>query len=205
VGRTADANDIPQRLVGAGLELFLQQGYNATGIQEIADRAGVPKGSFYNHFASKDAFAAAIVERYAEWMRRSWARMMRDAPASPVASIGFVFAQMIAYHERTPRPVGCLIGNFAAEIASSSEACRGNLMAAQLAWRERLAGMIAAGQSAGEIRADLDPTALSALTWAAWEGALLRMKVEGSARALHESIDLLLGMLDLTVVSPSPA
>lgn len=190
--RTSDPDDIPERLLSAGLELFLQQGYNATGIQQIADHASVPKGSFYNHFESKEAFASAIIERYARWNQLSWARMMASAPAGALATIRHVFAQMLAYHERASRPVGCLVGNFAAEIAASSEACRQSLMAAQLAWRERLAGMIAEGQAAGEIRADIDATTLSALTWSTWEGALLRMKVEGSTRPLHESTEVML-------------
>jgi TetR/AcrR family transcriptional repressor of nem operon len=184
--------DVPQRLVTAGLELFLGQGYNATGIQQITDRARVPKGSFYNHFESKEAFAAVVVARYAEWLRRSWTHMMRAAPVEPLASIRHVFEQMIAYHERAPRTVGCLVGNFAAEIAVSSPVCRKNLLAAQLAWRQRLSGLIAKGQAAGEIRADIDATTLSALTWSAWEGALLAMKVEGSTRPLRETTELML-------------
>ncbi len=171
----------------------MKQGYNATGIQQITDQAGVPKGSFYNHFASKEAFADVIVERYSDQMRRSWERMMRNAPAEPMAAIRHVFAQMLDHHERSAEcPSGCLIGNFAAEIALSSEVCRQSLLAAQLAWRERLAGLIAAGQAAGEIRQDLDPTALSALTWSVWEGALLRMKVERSVQPLRDSVALVL-------------
>ena len=46
--RTADPTDIPERLIAAGLDLFLNQGYNATGIQQLTDHARVPKGSFYN-------------------------------------------------------------------------------------------------------------------------------------------------------------
>ena len=65
-------------------------------------------------------------------------------------------------------------------------------MDAQFAWRQRLSGLITAGQAAGEIRADIDASGLSALTWSAWEGALLAMKVEGSTRPLHESIELML-------------
>jgi TetR/AcrR family transcriptional repressor of nem operon len=190
--RTADPQAIPQRLVAAGLELFLRQGYNATGIQQIADLARAPKGSFYNHFESKDAFAAVIVSRYAEWMQRSWARMMLSAPSTPMATIRHVFAEMISYHERTPNAVGCLIGNFAAEIASSSPLCRDNLMAAQLGWRQRLSGLITAGQTAGEIRTDIEAMTLSALTWSAWEGALLRVKVEGTVGPLRDTIDLLM-------------
>lgn len=190
--RTADPTDIPKRLINSGLELFLLHGYNATGIQQITDRAGVPKGSFYNHFSSKEAFAAAVVDRYAEHMQRSWERFMHDAPPEPLAAIRHVFDQMLDYHQsRVACPVGCLMGNFAAEIAASSEPCRQSLMPAQLAWRDRLAGLIAAAQDRGDIRSDLDATALSALTWNAWEGALLRMKVEQSIKPVRDSIALI--------------
>jgi TetR/AcrR family transcriptional regulator, transcriptional repressor for nem operon len=193
--RTADPNDIPERLLAAGLALFLRQGYNATGIQQIASEAGVPKGSFYNHFASKEAFAVVIVDRYAQHSQRSWQRMMSGAPVNPMAAIRHVFAQMLAYHERAGVPAGCLIGNFAAEVTLSSDVCRQSLLAAQLAWRERLAGLIRAGQQIGEIRSDIEASGLSGLTWSVWEGALLRMKVEGTAEPVRESITLMLDHL----------
>jgi TetR/AcrR family transcriptional repressor of nem operon len=201
--RTADPTDIPERLLSAGLALFLQQGYNATGIQQLTDHAGVPKGSFYNHFASKEAFAAAIVKRYALNMQRSWERMMSSAPPEPMAAIRHVFAQMLSYHERATCSAGCLIGNFAAEVALSSEACRQNLMAAQLAWRERLAGLVTAAQASGDIRRDIDATALSALTWAAWEGGLLRMKVERSVQPVRDSIALIFDHLFRPLGAPT--
>lgn len=203
MARTTDPLDIPKRLVAAGLELFLRQGYNATGIQQITYQARVPKGSFYNHFESKEAFAVAIVARYAEWNQRSWARMMGTAPVGPMAAIRHVFAQMIDYHERAPRTFGCLVGNFAAELATSSDACRKGLLTAQLAWRERLSVLIAAGQAADEIRGDIDATTLSALTWSAWEGALLAMKVEGSTRPLRESTELMLEKIYPPAAAPA--
>lgn len=194
--RTADPTDIPERLLAAGRDLFLQQGYNATGIQEITDRARVPKGSFYNHFRSKEAFADAVAERYAAFMQVSWARMMATAPQAPMAAIHHVFEQMTRYHERhADRPSGCLIGNFASEIALSSPSCRQTLLAAQKSWRDRLAGLIRAAQAAGEVRADIDAAELSALTWAAWQGALLRVKVEHSVQPLRDSVALLLNQI----------
>lgn len=194
--RTADPTDIPRRLLDAGRDLFLQQGYHATGIQQITDTAGVPKGSFYNHFSSKEAFATAVAERYAAFMQLSWARMLATAPEAPMAAIRHVFAQMTAYHERHAEcPSGCLIGNFASEIALVSESCRATLLAAQLGWRERLAGLIRAAQAQGVVRGDIDATELSALTWAAWQGALLRVKVEGSVQPLRDTVALLLDRL----------
>ena len=69
MARTADKTDIPRRLTAAGHELFTRCGYHATGIQQITDQAGVPKGSFYNHFDSKEAFAAdySLVETMAHF------------------------------------------------------------------------------------------------------------------------------------------
>ena len=190
--RTADPTDIPERLLAAGLDLFLRQGYNGTGIQQITDQAGVPKGSFYNHFESKEAFAAAIVDLYSEHSKNSWERWMRGAPEGPMAAIRHVFGAMLDYHERARCSSGCLIGNLAAEVAPASKLCRQRLQVAQLAWRERLAALIRAAQDAAEIRDDVDATALSALTWSAWEGALLRMKVEGSVRPLRECVAMVL-------------
>ncbi|WP_119964832.1 TetR/AcrR family transcriptional regulator [Simplicispira lacusdiani] len=193
--RTADKTDIPHRLTQAGRDLFSRQGYNATGIQQITDHAGVPKGSFYNHFESKEVFAVAIIEQYAEHLQHSWEAMMAAAPAQPMAAIRYVFDQMIAYHERKELQAGCLVGNFAAEMALASDACRQGLLQAQLAWRERLAGMIERAQAAGEVRADLPAPVLSALAWDTWEGALLRMKLEKTTAPLQTSMALVLNHL----------
>lgn len=195
MARTADPTDIPRRLAEAGRDLFSRQGYNATGIQRITDLAGVPKGSFYNHFASKEAFAAAIVGQYAAAMGDSWIAMMAKAPLAPLAAIRHVFKQMIAYHERAESRAGCLIGNFAAEVAEASPLCREAMANAMNDWRERLTPLIAAAQTAGELRADIPAAAAAALFWDAWEGALLRMKVENDVAPLKQSVNLLLDRL----------
>lgn len=195
MARSADPTDIPRRLAAAGRELFSRQGYNATGIQQIADRAGVPKGSFYNHYASKEAFAAAIVRDYADMLREAWAAMMATAPETPLAAIRHAFHRMIAFHERAECRAGCLVGNLAAEMAEASPLCREQLAGAMSAWRERLAVLIAAAQAAGEMRADVPAASASALLWDAWEGALLRMKVDDSTAPLEQSVDLLIDHL----------
>jgi TetR/AcrR family transcriptional repressor of nem operon len=202
--RTVDPTAIPERLLAAGLDLFLRRGYNGTGIQQITDQAGVPKGSFYNHFASKEAFGAAIVDLYSEHALRLWKRWMRGAPAEPMAAIRHVFGAMVDYHERSGCSLGCLIGNLAAELAPASKLCRKRLLAAQLAWRERLAELIHTAQDIGEVRDDIDPSALAALTWSVWEGGLLRMKVEGSVRPLRASMAMVLDHVYVRLEPPTP-
>ncbi|KIF83155.1 TetR/AcrR family transcriptional regulator [Noviherbaspirillum autotrophicum] len=192
MARISGKTTIPTQLIAAGRELFSLHGYNATGIQQITDLAGVPKGSFYNHFDSKEAFAAAIIDQYAEQLQQTWELMMSAAPPQPLAAISHAFEQMIAHHERATCWKGCLIGNFAAEMAESSDLCRRRLAAAMEGWRANLANLMRAAQAAGEVRSDMDAAALAALMWDVWEGALLRMKIEQSVSSLRDSVGLML-------------
>ena len=189
--RTADKSDIPRRLAEAGLALFHQHGYNATGIQQITDLAGVPKGSFYNHFDSKEAFAAQIVRNYALQVDEAWERGMQGAPSAPLGAIRHLFELFIAHHAQSGCQ-GCLVGNFAAEVVDASEHCRGVLGGVMQHWRERLARLIEQAQEAGEVRRDIDALTLATCFWDGWEGAVLRTKVENSVQPLREMLDLML-------------
>lgn len=189
--RTADKTDIPNRLTEAGYLLFTKHGYNATGIQQIADQAGVPKGSFYNHFDSKEAFAAAIIDHYTAWVGQAWDACMADAPADPLAAIEHVFGRFIRHHADT-QCQGCLVGNFAAEVSESSALCRDVLRNSMRSWRDRLAELIEQAQQRGQVRADISAVDLSTFFWDAWEGALLRMKIEHATEPLQHTVRLVL-------------
>src|SRR5689334_25113252 len=56
--------EVRGRLLAAGLDLVRTRGFAASGVKDITDAAGVPKGSFYAYFPSKEAFAAAILDHY---------------------------------------------------------------------------------------------------------------------------------------------
>jgi TetR/AcrR family transcriptional repressor of nem operon len=191
MARTADKTDIPQRLVEAGYALFTKLGYNATGIQQITDQAGVPKGSFYNHFDSKEAFAAQIIHQYAAWVDQRWQAGLQEAPHQPLEAIRHLFQRFIQHHEQAACP-GCLVGNFAGEVSDSSELCRSAMGEVMTDWRERLAGLIAQAQASGAVRTDMSAMALSGFFWDAWEGAVLRMKVEHSSQPLKDALTLML-------------
>jgi TetR/AcrR family transcriptional repressor of nem operon len=191
MARTTDKTDIPRRLTAAGFALFKQHGFNATGIQQITDQAGVPKGSFYNHFESKEAFAAQIIAHYAQSVEAAWSQALLGAPADPLAALHHLFAQFIHHHEEAACP-GCLVGNFAAEVSESSETCRQALDGVMLDWRQRLADLIQIAQQAGQVRQDLSAKVLAGFFWDAWQGALLRMKVAHTSKPLKDAVSLML-------------
>lgn len=198
--RTADPTDIPRRLTEAGYLLFNRHGYNATGIQQITDQAGVPKGSFYNHFDSKEAFATQIIRHYTDWVDEAWELCLADAPPDTLGAIRHAFARFIEHHAST-QCQGCLVGNFAAEVTESSPACRDVLHTSLQAWRQRLAGLLERAQTEGSVRRDLPAATLSLLFWDAWEGALLRMKIERHTGLLSDTVAVL---LDVLLAPPPP-
>ena len=63
----AKGNKSPrERILDKAEELFYQQGYQATGINQIIDESGVAKATFYSHFPSKDDLCVEYLERIAE-------------------------------------------------------------------------------------------------------------------------------------------
>ena len=52
-----------EQILDAGMKALLEKGFNGVGVQEITAAAGVPKGSFYHHFARKEALGAEVNDR----------------------------------------------------------------------------------------------------------------------------------------------
>jgi TetR/AcrR family transcriptional regulator, transcriptional repressor for nem operon len=172
--------EVRERLLRAGLELVHAHGFAASGVKDITDAAGVPKGSFYAYFASKEAFAAAILEHY--WLDID-ARLLPilAAKGSAQQRITDFFHALADEHEAGDFLLGCLIGNLSLELSGSSEPARAQLTSILDRWDEALTQAVRSGQTrAGRIRSDLDAAELAALLIEAWEGAALRGKVTRS-------------------------
>ena len=181
--------NLREKLLSAGLATLHARGFNATSVQEITDAAGAPKGSFYNHFASKDDLGAAAVEEYAA---RSAARLrvFEDAALPPLARLRRHFESLIEAG-RFPDTPGCLLGNFAAELSLQSPAIRARVAAALASWSEAVARLLDEARRAGALPPDSDPAALAAFVVDAWEGALLRAKVAGTRAPLDAFLEII--------------
>lgn len=179
--------DVRRRLLEAGVELVHTRGFTASGIKDITDAAGVPKGSFYAYFSSKDDFSAAILEHY-------WADIearlipILAAKGSPRQRITRFFHALADEHEARDFLLGCLIGNLSLELSGSSEPARTEILRILDRWDGALTASVRSGQEAGDVRADLDAGELAALLVEAWEGAALRGKVTRS-RAPYDRLE----------------
>lgn len=172
--------DVRRRLLSAGLDLVHGRGFAASGVKDITDSAGVPKGSFYAYFPSKEAFAAAILEHYwSDIERRLLPILDADGPAQE--RLVRFFHALADEHEDGDFLLGCLIGNLSLELGGASDAVRDQLASILERWDAALTACVRSGQhGSGGIRTDLDADELAATLIEAWEGAALRGKVTRS-------------------------
>lgn len=190
---SADMEKTKLAILDAGLRLLQERGYHAVGIQEIAQEAGIPKGSFYNYFPSKEEFGAAVIRYYAEGSLGKWQAELAAAEKKLTAEEALyqVFLDLTEKYRCAEVKKGCLLGTLAAEISEVSEECRLALQEAIASFLKVLAAYLKSGQKLGRVRQDLDADRLAELVWDSWQGSLLRMKVEKSVEPIRSDLQVL--------------
>ncbi len=187
-----DLPDLPKtgrdRLVVAAVELFYRNGFQAVGIDQVIDKAGVTKTTFYKHFESKDDLMVAAVHRRDEWESAAWARAVRKKVGEdPVAQLLGVFDVMDLWFN-DPDFRGCLFINTAVEFPNPHdpvhEAAAVHKRNARNGWRDQAR---AAGITDAETFAD-EYTLL-------FEGALILRQAHGrndAARLARAAVERLI-------------
>jgi len=173
--------NVREKLLQAGLDQFHRAGFNGTSVEDITDLAGVPKGSFYNHFESKEDLATEVVDRWCELSPRA---LLGDISVSPVKRLKRYFTALSEMEPGYKR--GCLLGNFSSELADHSEPVRRRLETAFDAWVKLIASVIKEAQEAGEVDSKVKPEQLAGVLLSTFEGALLRVRAANDPKALKE-------------------
>lgn len=166
------------RLLEKGGDLVSSRGFNATGVQEITAAAGVPKGSFYNYFDSKEAFAVEVLNEYWDSVVGLYGPILTDTRLSPLSRVTRYFAGLTEFHEQRQYAFGCLIGNMALEVTTSSEEVRAKLASIYREWSASLTACLREAQARKELAPGKDASQLAAVLIDTFEGAVMRAKVE---------------------------
>ncbi len=182
-------------LIRAGARVFHEAGYAATGIQEIVNAAEVPKGSFYNHFQSKEAFGKEVVDFYFDGGLVELLALLEDASVPPIERLRAYFAERIRGYQAAGYVRGCLMGNLCLEIADHSASIRESIATHFETWSGLFEACIAEAQKSGSIGNRLPASLLAQFLLNSWEGALLRMRAEKSDRPLLEFREVVFGSL----------
>ena len=172
------------------------KGYNATGVQEIADAAGIPKGSFYNYFENKEQFAIELMECYCQEGCDQMDQIFAMKDISPLERISLMFDMMIEHFTRDEKfTKGSFIGNISQEMGDVSGALS---KAAEDKYRqitEHIKTILQEAKDAGEIRETLDIDKMADFMLNSKEGAMVRMKASKDSAPLRIFKDMIMELL----------
>lgn len=172
-------------LIRSGLEVLTEHGFIASGIDGILKRVGVPKGSFYYYFDSKEAFGRAVMDHYAAYFAAKLDRHLGDTSRPPLARLEAFVEDAAAGMARHNYRRGCLVGNLGQEADGLPESYRGWLLETLADWERRLARCLHEACEAGELSEATDRESLATAFWIGWEGAVMRARLERSDRPLR--------------------
>jgi TetR/AcrR family transcriptional repressor of nem operon len=180
-------------MLDVGRELFLERGYNHAGIESILHAAGVPKGSFYHYFSSKEDFGLEVLNRFAAGIDAELERFLDDASLAPLERMRQFGEAVCRRLESRQGRCGCLVGNLSQEMADQSEAFRTRLETIFQGWVERFANCFLEAQATGALPGDVDAKELAEFWISGWQGALLRGKTTRCSAPLRTFLNLMFG------------
>jgi TetR/AcrR family transcriptional regulator, transcriptional repressor for nem operon len=172
-----------ENILESAVEEFHRLGYNGCSVEDITRHAGVPKGSFYSHFKSKEELAVQVIEAYLEAAPHG---VLSNTALTSLKRLKQHFSLLIKPFAESGYEKGCLLGNFSNEIADHSALVRGKLREAFARWAALLSQAIRDGQESGEISTAHKPETWASLLLSSYEGALLRTRVTKDPSALRE-------------------
>lgn len=179
-------NTTYDKLIATGLSALMQKGYDGIGIGPVLAEAGVPKGSFYHYFSSKDEFVVAVIEAYEAHYSALRTRIFSDRSRPALDRLDAYFGALQGELAESLPGGGCLYGILCQSLMPRSAELRQRLVRAFDDWRASLEHLIAEACAGGELPATLDPAAAASLAIDYYEGALVRAKIRSSTQPFVE-------------------
>ena len=174
MARPRKNDHLKDTLLETGMRLLIEKGYHGTGIKQILDAANVPKGSFYNFFASKEQFVSDIIIYYSTVISEEFSGFLNKFDnESAIITFWLCFEEKVNVNESR----ACLIGAMASEIAQSSESCRSTIIKVEAGWLSTLTSLLKSAQKQGDLRNDLRAEDLASSFYNHWQGCLLEFQV----------------------------
>ena len=174
-----------ERILTEGLRVVHERGFANASVRDIVQAAGVPQGSFTNHFASKEAFGLEILDLYYANARQTIAETLRNDERRPLKRLTGYIDRTKERMNRNSMRNGCLFGNFTAESSENSEPIRQRIVEIFAETRAALAYCLRAAVAAGEVRATVDCDEVAGFILSSLQGAILLAKAHRSPEPIE--------------------
>lgn len=163
-------------ILEVGTELVFKNGYNSIGLNKILSAAGIPKGSFYYYFKSKEDFGLKVIDFYANQTTDFIRSFLENQELDPKKRIFDLFHTVKAIYQEQDYLQGCLLGNSSLELAAQKDSFAQKIATKFDRWTSLFSKAIEEGQEKGSIKMEFTPDEYANFLINSWEGALVRMK-----------------------------
>ncbi|MFD1008510.1 MULTISPECIES: TetR/AcrR family transcriptional regulator [Oceanisphaera] len=187
--------DTRQHLLDTGREILAAKGFSSVGLSALLQQAGVPKGSFYHYFKSKEQFGQALLEDYFQFYLTELDLLFSKPSLSSQQ-------QLMSYWEEWQRRYcgpnsrsDCLVVKLSAEVADLSEPMRLTLKAGTNKVIERITRCIEAGVSEGSLHST-QPDFLATSLYQLWLGASLLTKLHRDEQHMNLAMKMTCQLLN---------
>ncbi|MBN6150149.1 TetR/AcrR family transcriptional regulator [Xanthomonas sp. AmX2] len=193
-----DTVDARQKILVTGQRIIGGKGFSAVGLNEVLTAAGVPKGSFYHYFASKDAFGEALLEDYFEDYLAEIDTIFRQPGQTKAQQLSNYFLAWKDNQSFEDCQGKCLAVKLGAEVADLSEAMRASLKRGTSAIIDRLARAIEAGVAEGSLSIDGEPHTVAQSLYQLWLGASVMVKIVRNTQPFETALGTTARILHLS-------
>jgi TetR/AcrR family transcriptional repressor of nem operon len=184
-----------EKILTEGLRVVHERGFGGASVRDIVAAAGVPQGSFTNHFTSKEAFCLEILDLYFEGARATIQRTLRNDSLPPLKRLRAFIDAQIKYIDRIGWRNGCLVGNFSAEASEHSEVIRKRLVEIYEEMRQAVAYCLRAAVKLGEVPRKTECDEVAGFLISSMQGAILLSKTERNSVPLERFKHLIFSTL----------
>lgn len=204
-----DGQSTRERILDLAHELVLKQGYAATSLEQILERAGVTKGAFFHHFKSKEELARALVDRYLAGEQQVFdatlgrAEKLTSDPLQQVLVGLGLLEEMFAALD-APHP-GCLIAAFLYQNQLMTPETTAKSRKAFLVWRRHVAAKLAAAAKVHPPRVAVDYDSIGDLLNTIVEGTFVMSKLFDDRKMMVRQLRQLRAYIELVFGVEQPA
>ena len=177
-----------EHIIEIGMDLISKKGYGNVGLKEILDKSGVPKGSFYYYFKSKEDFGVHVVNQYSSDSISLLKGYLQDTSQAPFERLMTFFEEIRSVYIQKDFSEGCLLGNCSLELGDINRNISEKIMLGLGQWQDLFEQCLLEGQKDGSITNQTDSSILAGFMLNSWEGALMRMKVSKTITPLDDFI-----------------
>ncbi len=187
-----DKNTInKRRIINDSIHVMYLKGYNSTSVKELADAAGIPKGSFYYYFKSKEEYAVGALDFYMDELGRERFMLLETAKAEPLDRIRNFYKSKIENMENEAYKLGCFVGNLSQEMGDVNMVISEATDRLHKKTSEKVLKCIMDAQEKHNFKPILPANKLANAIITHWQGALLRMKSSRDREPLDEFFQVL--------------